>query len=68
MRERAGCILLAAGIAGLAPVAVLQPALVSRYALPAVLTFTTAAGVGATVLRHRTHDRRHHRMAAVARS
>jgi hypothetical protein len=66
VRERAGRILLAAGIAGLGPVSVLQPALVSRYALPAVLAFTGAAGVGAAVLRRSHHGRHHYVLAAVA--
>ncbi|HET9655322.1 MAG TPA: hypothetical protein VFP72_08205 [Kineosporiaceae bacterium] len=72
VRERAGRILLVAGITSLGPVAVLQPALVSRYALPTVLTLTGAAGVGAAsvgaaVLRRRHHSRLHrHRLATVA--
>jgi hypothetical protein len=58
-------ILSLAGVAGLGPVAVLQPALVSRYALPAVLTFTGAAGVGAAVLRRGHRPRHHHVLAFV---
>lgn len=58
LRTRSGRILVAAGVAGLGPVAVLQPALVPRYALPAVLMFTAAAGAGAVVVaQHRRQPR-----------
>lgn len=53
LRTRAGRILVAAGLASLGPVAVLQPALLSRYVLPPVLLLTAAAGSGAAQLARR---------------
>ncbi len=43
---RHGRILVAVGIASLGPVAVLEPALLSRYVLPPVLLITAAAALG----------------------
>jgi hypothetical protein len=50
LRHRAGRTLVAAGLASLGPVAVLHPALVSRYVLPPTLLITAAAGMGAAIL------------------
>lgn len=47
---RSGRVLVAAGLASLGPVAVLEPALLSRYVLPPVLLITAAAGAGAAHL------------------
>jgi hypothetical protein len=50
LQTRSGRTLVLAGVGALGPVSVLQPALVCRYVLPAVLMFTGAAAVGASVL------------------
>jgi hypothetical protein len=54
LRTRSGRVLVAAGLASLGPVAVLQPALLSRYVLPPVLLITAAAGAGAGRLARRS--------------
>lgn len=66
LRSRAGRILVFAGLASLGPIAVLQPALLSRYVLPPVLMITAAAGAGAAHLARRRFKSRHHRAAMVA--
>jgi hypothetical protein len=60
LRTRAGRTLVLAGVGALGPVAVLQPALVCRYVLPAVLMFTGGAAVGAVVLLTRSRPDRQH--------
>jgi hypothetical protein len=50
LRDRAGRVLVFAGLASLGPVAVLNPAVVSRYTLPTTLLITAAAGAGAALL------------------
>ena len=50
LRRPEGRVLVIAGLGSLAPIAVLQPALVSRYVLPPTLLITAAAGAGAGYL------------------
>jgi hypothetical protein len=63
---RPGRTLVAAGLASLGPVAVLQPALLSRYVLPPVLLLTAAAAAGAAHLAHRRPVRTRNRRTALA--
>lgn len=64
LRTRSGQVLVAAGLASLGPIAVLQPALLSRYVLPPVLLATAAAAAGAAHLAYRAQTR--HSRAAIA--